>query len=91
MQQLPGSPTLSSASELRDTTPGSPRDSNFKGYAFRAGSALPPGLAEQLQRRLMAKGRSSSLLEYGCLPDWTMDSAAAPERETQVCEAPDRG
>jgi hypothetical protein len=83
MQQLPGSPTLSSAGEFRDASPGSLRDSNFKGYAFRAGSALPPGLTEQLQRRLMANRRSSSLLEYGCLPDWTTASASVFEREAR--------
>jgi hypothetical protein len=77
LQQLPGSPTLSSAAELLSASPGSPRDGNFKGYPFRAGSLLPPGLAEQLRRRLTANRRSSSLLEYGCVPDWTMDSASS--------------
>jgi hypothetical protein len=86
MQKLSGSPTLASAGELCSASPGSPWDSNFKGYAFRAASRLPRGLTEQLHRRLMASRRSSSLLEYGCLPAWTMDAAACSAAE---CEAPD--
>jgi hypothetical protein len=89
MQQAPGSPTLASVAELGSTSPGSPRESSFKGYAFRAGSGLSPGLAEQLQRRMWANRRSSNLLEYGCLPGWTVDSTAgsAPEREAPACAA----
>jgi hypothetical protein len=73
-QRTKGSPTSQSVDLMKTVEPGSPWETGFKGYAMRTGSALPRGLAEQLHRKLLANDRSASLLEYGCLPDWTMAS-----------------
>jgi len=71
-QRLPGSPTSQSIELMKNIEPGSPWETGFKGYAMRTGSALPRGLVEQLHRKLLTNDRSASLLEYGCLPDWTL-------------------
>jgi hypothetical protein len=71
-QQSAGSPTRQSLTLMKSIRPGSLWESGFRGYAMDTGSALPHGLVEQLQRRLIANNRSASLLEYGCLPDWTL-------------------
>ena len=76
-QKLKESPTSQSLDLMKTIEPGSPWETEFKGYAMRTGSALPRGLAAQLHRKLLAKDRSASLLEYGCLPDWTMASLHA--------------
>jgi len=73
-QKLNGSPTSQSIDLIKTIQPGSAWETAFKGYAMRTGSALPHGLVEQLHRKLLANDRSASLLEYGCLPDWTMAS-----------------
>ena len=71
-QRLEGSQTSQSVDLMKTIELGSPWETEFKGYAMRTGYALPRGLAEQLHRKLLANDRSASLLEYGCLPDWTM-------------------
>jgi hypothetical protein len=76
-QKLNGSPTSQSIDLMKTIQPGSGWETAFKGYAMRTGSALPRGLAHQLHRKLLANDRSASLLEYGCLPDWTMASLHA--------------
>ena len=73
-QRMKGSPTSQSVDLMKTIEPGSPWETSFKGYAMETGSALPRGLVEQLHRKLLANDRSASLLEYGCLPDWTMAS-----------------
>jgi len=67
-----GSPTQCSKERLMAAGPGSGWESNLKGYAMNGDAAVPNGLIEQLRRKLMANDRSSSLLEYGCLPDWAL-------------------
>jgi hypothetical protein len=76
-QRMKGSPTSQSVDLMKTIEPGSPWETSFKGYAMGTGSALPCGLVEQLHRKLLANDRSASLLEYGCLPDWTMASLHA--------------
>jgi len=71
-QRMKGSPTSQSVDLMKTIEPGSPWETAFKGYAMRTGSALPRGLAHQLHRKLLTNDRSASLLEYGCLPDWTI-------------------
>ncbi len=73
MQRQPNSPTRLSMEKMAGL-PGaaSAWNSAFKGYAYSAGSPLPPGLLEQLRRRSLANDRSASLLEYGSLPEWTL-------------------
>jgi hypothetical protein len=73
-QRLKGSLTSQSVDLMKTIEPGSPWETEFKGYAMRTGSVLPRGLAEQLHRKLLANDRSASLLKYGCIPDWTVAS-----------------
>jgi hypothetical protein len=73
-QRMKRSPTSQSVDLMKTIEPGSPWETAFKGYAMGTGSTMPRGLVEQLHRKLLANDRSASLLEYGCLPDWTMAS-----------------
>ena len=48
---------------------------NFKGYAMSSNSAVPQGLILQLRRKLQSKERRTNLLEYGCLPTWSVGAS----------------
>jgi hypothetical protein len=73
-QLKPGSPTQCSKERMMADGPGSGWESNFKGYAMNGNAEIPHGLVEQLRSKLMANDRSASLLEYGCLPDWALNT-----------------
>lgn len=75
-QRAAESLTSQSAELIKTVHPGSLWESEFRGYAMNTGSVLPRGLVEQLQRRIIANDRSATLLEYGCLPDWTSQQVA---------------
>jgi hypothetical protein len=72
-QRLKGSPTDLSKTQAREIEPGSPWESEFRGYAMQTGGTFPAGLLAQLRRRLLAKNPMASLLEYGSLPLWTCE------------------
>jgi hypothetical protein len=72
-QRLKGSPTDLSMTHTREIEPGSPWESEFRGYAMQTGGTFPAGLLAQLRRRLLAKNPMTNLLEYGSLPSWTCE------------------
>jgi hypothetical protein len=72
-QRRKGSLTDLSATHARELEPGSPWESEFRGYAMQTGGTVPAGLLTQLRRRLLAKNPMTSLLEYGSLPSWTCE------------------
>jgi hypothetical protein len=72
-QRLKGSPTVLSMTHAREIEPGSPWETEFRGYAMQTGGPFPTGLLAQLRRRLLAKNPVASLLEYGSLPSWTCE------------------
>jgi hypothetical protein len=72
-QRLKGSLTDLSTTLAREIEPGSPWESEFRGYAMQMGGTFPAGLLTQLRRRLLAKNPMASLLEYGSLPSWTCE------------------
>jgi hypothetical protein len=65
------SPTSRSAEVMKNVTPGSDWEGEFRGYAMKTGDDVPIGLISQLRRRLLSNDRSASILEFGCLPEWT--------------------
>jgi hypothetical protein len=73
-QKSERAPTKESVELMKAVMPGSPWETAFRGYAMTTGSALPQGLVDQLRHKLLANDRSASLLEYGCLPAWTLAS-----------------
>jgi hypothetical protein len=72
-QRRKGSPSDLSATRAKEIEPGTPWESEFRGYAMRTGGIFPPGLLTQLRRRLLAKNPTANLLEYGALPSWTCE------------------
>lgn len=72
-QRLKGSPTQLSSTYAEKIEPGSPWESEFRGYAMQTGGTFPAGLLAQLRRRLLAKNPIANLLEYGSLPSWTCE------------------
>lgn len=72
-QRRKGSLTDLSATLARTIEPGSPWESEFRGYTMQTGGAAPAGLLTQLRRRLLAKNPMVNLLEYGSLPSWTCE------------------
>lgn len=62
---------------IKAAAPGSPWETAFKGYAMGTDSALPRGLVEQLDHKLLANDQAVNLLQYGFLPDWTLASSIA--------------
>lgn len=73
-QQLLGSPTDLGRSHAKEIKPGSPWESEFRGFAIQTGGTLPTGLMTQLRRKLVAKNPAFSLLDYGSLPSWTCEA-----------------
>jgi len=72
-QRRKGSLTDLNATHAKEIEPGSPWESEFRGYAIQTGGTIPAGLLAQLRRRLLAKNPTASLLEYGTLPSWTCE------------------
>jgi hypothetical protein len=69
-QQRPSSPTQQSIEWMKSIESSSLWQEELRGYCVKPGETLPAGLIAQLRRKLIANDRSSSLLEYGALPDW---------------------
>lgn len=73
-QSRKGSPTDVSMTSVSEIEPGSPWETEFRGYAMQTGGTFPAGLLSQLRRRLLSKNPLASLLEYGALPSWTCEA-----------------
>jgi hypothetical protein len=66
-----GSSWQKSTSFLAEIVPGSPWESEFKGYCMATEDALPAGLVTQLRRKLLSADERTNLLEHGCIPIWS--------------------